>query len=320
MEHRYFITQPEIANLIGVKNQAIAVQAGNLGLHGFPYANRTAYSPSNVRRILEHRGFSYPKGVLSFQMLKGGSTKTSSAFSLAVRLNQYGARVLVIDADAQGNLSSALGYEMTGEETVLAHLLAEEAKIQDSVVHLNEGLDLIPSNYDNSMIDLIIQQNHINIKDGIADLIAPIRDQYDFVIFDCNPALSALNISIAFASSLVIIPVNPDPFSKQGLEKVLSEFERMSRSYKHQIDYKLLFTLYDSREVKTSQKYMIEYGSKYEDRMFATFVKRNVDVKTAIDQKKTIFDFRKATARADYDALALEILDFPINKAVSGNA
>jgi chromosome partitioning protein len=319
MEVKYLITQPELAKLIGVKNQSIAMQATKLGLTSGTIGNRTAYSPTAVRSLIEQRGFKYPHQIISFQMLKGGSSKTSSAFNLAVRLNQYGARVLVIDADAQSNISSALGHEITGQEIVLFHLLKGEAEIREAIVPVNQGLDLIASNFDNSAIDLVLQSQRSNLKKMIVELVEPIFSDYDFIIFDCNPALSALNISIALASDLVIVPVNPDPFSKSGLDKVLEEFQRMGSQYDKNINYKLLFTLHDAREA-TSRKYLIEYGSKYEEKMFACIIRRNSDVKTSIDQKRSIFDFKKAAARPDFDAFALEVLDWPLTPAGAGNA
>lgn len=318
MDFKYVLTQPELAKALGLRNQSISVQAGKLSVEGMKVGNRTAYSPTAVRNILESRGFKYPKQVLSFQMLKGGSTKTSSAFNLAVRLNQYGARVLVIDADAQGNMTSALGYQITGEDVVLYNLVTGQADIESAIKPINESLDLIPSDFDNSAIDLYLQTNRSNVKKFIRGLINPILDRYDFVIFDCNPALSGLNISIALASDMVIVPVNPDPFSKMGLEKVIQEFDRMGTDYDQVIDYRLLFTLHDAREA-ASRKYLIEFGSKYEDRMFGTIIKRNADVKTAIDQKKAIFDFKKASSRPDFDAFALEVLGFQ-NEVGIGNA
>jgi chromosome partitioning protein len=319
MELKYTITQPELAKTIGVKNQSITLQASKMGIKPLPGGYRTTFTPMSARALFEQRGFKYPHQVLSFQMLKGGSSKTSSAFNLAVRLNQYGSKVLVIDADGQGNISSAFGHEPTGEEVVLFHLLKGEADIQEAILRVNEGLDLIASNFDNSTIDLLLQTQRTNPTKLIKELLAPIANQYDFIIFDCNPALSLLNISIALASDLVIVPVNPDPFSKSGLEKVLEEFRRMSEQYDKEIEYKLLFTLHDAREA-TSRKYLIEYGSKYEDKMFGSIIKRNVDVKTAFDQKKSIFDMKKASARPDFDAFALEVLNWPLASEATGNA
>jgi chromosome partitioning protein len=319
MNPTYFITQPELARALGIRNQAIAMKAGRLALDGFRIGNRTAYSPSAVRRFFEDRGFIYPKQVISFQMLKGGSTKTSSAFNLAIRLNQYGAHVLVIDSDSQANLTSALGHQITGEDIVLFHVLTGEASLQEAIKPVNEGLDLIPSDYDNSGIDLFLQSHRANLKKFMREKLSPALQKYDFVIFDCNPALSSLNISIALASDTVIIPVNPDPFSRMGLEKVLEEFERTGKDYDQPINFKLLYTLHDAREA-ASRKYLIEFGGRFEERMFSTIIKRNTDVKTAIEKKRPIFDFRKAPARADFDSFALEVLGLFKPKTEPGNA
>jgi chromosome partitioning protein len=319
MELTYFITQPELARALGLRNQAISLQASKLALDGFKVGNRMGFSPFVARRLLEDRGFVYPKQTISFQMLKGGSTKTSCAFNLAIRLNQYGAKVLVIDSDSQGNLTSALGHQITGEDAVLFHLASGQSSLKEAIKPINEGLDLVPSDFDNSGIDLFLQTNRTNLKKFIRGLISSVADKYDFIIFDCNPALSSLNISIALASDLVIIPINPDPFSKMGLEKVIEEFERMGKDYDQTINYKLLFTLHDAREA-ASRRYLIDFGSRFEEKMFSTIIKRNTDVKTAIDLKRPIFDFKKAPARPDFDSLALEVLGFVKTETGASNA
>ncbi|CAM6002800.1 unnamed protein product [Sphagnum balticum] len=133
----------------------------------------------------------------------------------------------------------------------------------------------------------------------------------------CNPALSSLNISIALASDRIIIPVNPDPFSSKGLKKTIDELQRIGQEYSQVPNYSLLYTLYDGREA-SSQRYLIEYGSAYKDRLISTVIKRNTDVKNAIDQKKSIFDFKRAPAREDFDLFAREILGWRNLAAVKG--
>jgi chromosome partitioning protein len=241
-------------------------------------------------------------------MLKGGSTKTSSAFNLAVRLNQYGAKVLVIDLDMQGNLTDAFGVQVT-TGPVFYHIASGEADIQDAIVNVSENLDLVPSDFENSTLDFLITSRRLDLRRFIANSLAKVRDNYDYIIIDCNPALSSLNISIALSSDRIIIPVNPDKFAAKGLKKTIEELERVSQEYGQPIKYNLLYTLYDGREA-TSQKYLIEYGSEYKDLLIPTVIKRNADVKNALDQKKSIFDFPKASAREDFDLLARTILGF----------
>ena len=303
-----YLTQNEISELLGITPQAASLFASKHELKPFRVQNKSAFAPSAVRKFLNLRGVNYPKEIISFQMLKGGSTKTSSAFNLAVRLNQYGARVLCVDLDMQGNLTDALGFEIS-EQPVMYHVANGEAKVQEAIQTISEGLDLIPSDFENSTLDYVITTKRLDLRKFIANILAPVRDDYDFVIIDCNPALSALNISIALASDRVIIPVNPDKFSAKGLKKTVEELERISQEYGEDVPYNLLYTLYDGREA-TSQRYLIEYGHQYKDRLISTVIKRNADVKNAIDQKKSIFDFKRAPAREDFDLFAREILGF----------
>jgi chromosome partitioning protein len=314
---RTYLTQNEMASLLDISPQAISLYASKLELKSYRQQNKSAYSPLAVRKFFQARGFNYPKEVIAFQMLKGGSTKTSSAFNLAIRLNQYGAKVLCVDLDMQGNLSDALGIEVTEDHALFIHIARGEATIEETIIPICEGLDLIPSEFENSTLDYELSSKRKNLASFVKTELDKIRDNYDFIIIDCNPALSSLNISIALASDRIVIPVNPDRFSKRGLAKTITELERVGVDYKQPMDFSLLYTLYDARE-SSSQKYLIEYGSTYRDRLLSTVIKRNTDVKNAIDQKKSIFDFPRAPAREDFDLVARELLGW--RKELQGNA
>jgi chromosome partitioning protein len=307
-QRRHFILAQELAELCGITSQAVLMSANKSGIRVDRWTNKTIFTPSSTREFLTRRGVLYPKNILSFQMLKGGSTKTSSAFNLAVRLNHYGAKVLCIDLDMQGNLTRAFGEKTTPEDCVMFNVLNKEVGIKEVVRNINEQLDLIPSNLDNSGIELLMmRERSINPARFIAQGIAPLKDNYDFIICDCNPSLSALNISVALACDQVIIPVNPDAFSFEGLEKTLTEFENIESAYDKKLNYKLLFTLYDGRE-SSSHEYLVRYASNHKDKIFSNYVRRNSDVKNAFDKNLSIFDFRNASARDDYDLIAREML------------
>lgn len=303
---RYFISQNEIADLFNISPQAISMAAKQKGIESFKDGNKAAFSPANVRTLMESRGVVYPSKVIAFQMLKGGSTKTSTAFNLAVRLNQYGAKVLCIDLDPQGNLTDSFCIDITNEP-VFFHVASGECEIREAILNVGENLDLIPSDFENSTLDFVITSKNRDLRNFISNYLEQIKKSYDFIIIDCNPSLSPLNISIALACDEIVIPVNPDKYSAKGLKKTIEELDRIGREFKHTFDYSLLFTLFDGREA-TSQKYLIEYGTNYRDRLLPTVIKRNADVKNAIDQKKTIFDFKKAAAREDFDLLARDFL------------
>ena len=317
---KYFITQNELADIYKISPQGALHFLKSNNIPTFKFGNKTALPPKSARKFLTQRGFKYPNQIIAFQMLKGGSTKTSCAFNTAVRLTQYGAKVLCVDLDMQGNLTDAFDIDSESDEIpVFINLLNGGVnKIEELIVPVSENIDIIPSNFNNSTLDFLITSKSQNIRKLIHSHLSPLLSKYDFIIIDCNPALSALNISVALASDLLVIPVNPDKFSSKGLEKTVEELTTYGNEYSKELNYKLLYTLYDTRE-SASHTYLAHYLKKYESRVFPTFIRRNTDVKTAIDQKKSIFDFKQAAAREDFDFFVRGILGFQDTKA-SGNA
>ena len=133
-KHKFFITQNEIADIFSVSPQAISIAAKQKNLEPFKDGNKSAFKPSDTRKLFESRGFHYPSRTIALQMLKGGSTKTSSGFNLGVRLNQYGARVLFFDLDPQGNLTDSCGIDII-DQPVLYHVVNGECpNIEDTIL------------------------------------------------------------------------------------------------------------------------------------------------------------------------------------------
>lgn len=301
---RFYLTQNEMSNLMGVTPQAISMQAKQKSIDSFKIGSKAAYSPKNVRKFIESKGYRYPTTpkVISFQCLKGGSTKTSTLFNLAVRLASYGAKVLCVDMDGQGNLTDAFSYDVI-DQPVFYHVADGQCSIQDVVVNISENLDLIPSDLDNAALDNYFAIKSINLETFVRQKLEPIISNYDFIFIDCNPSLSKLNNSIALASDEVIIPANPDKFSSKGVKKTIEEYKNISQQFNTEIEYQILFTLFDNREA-SSQKYLIHYGTNYENKLIPVFVRRSADIKNAIDEKKSIFEYPKALAREDLDSVA----------------
>ncbi len=206
----------------------------------------------DVRRIFELRGYQYPRSakVISLMMCKGGVGKTTTTVFVAQRISSYGAKVLIIDADSQGNATSALSLDQYGvsidEETpVLLDVITGQCSIDDVILKVSPTLHLIPSSPANSTLDGKIRENFKNTSIALKKHLEPIMAHYDFILIDCAPALNLTNTAMVAASDLVIMPVAPDKFSQMGLEQTISEISQIENDFNLKIDKKIVFTKFE---------------------------------------------------------------------------
>lgn len=268
----------------------------------------------DVRRVLEARGFEYPSPAqtMSFMMCKGGVGKTTSSFFLAQRLTSYGAKVLLIDGDSQGNLTAAFnwadyGIEIDEETPILVDVITGDAILDEAIIALTPDLHLIPSTPMNATLEGKIRDKVKNPAMPIRRAIEPFGNRYDYIIFDCAPALNLTNTAIMASCDEVILPVAPDKFSQLGLKQTLEELETINRDFGLNIGSRIVFTRFDAREY-TSLKFLSEIVESNTNRMFQTTIRTAADLKNAIAKRENLFDYRKSNGKEDYDAFAKEVL------------
>ena len=269
---------------------------------------------TDVRRIFELRGYQYPSPakVISLMMFKGGVGKTTTTVFVAQRISSYGARVLIIDADSQGNATSALSLDQYGitidEETpVLLDVITGQCSMDDVILKVSPTLHLIPSSPANSTLDGKIREGYKNTSLALKKHLDPILSNYDFILIDCAPALNLTNTAMVAASDLVIMPVAPDKFSQMGLEQTISEISQIETDFSLKIDKKIVFTKFDAREY-TSLKYLTDIAESHRDKMFTTMIRTASDLKNAITKKEDLFSYKKSNAKDDYDNLTKEVM------------
>ncbi len=303
------LTPTDLADILG----GITVQAiyKTLKSHNIPTetspTKRKLISPAGVRKILEERGFKYPNQIISFQIVKGGVGKTSLSYSLATRAAHYGAKVLAIDIDQQGNLTRSFGVDAR-DNAVWLNIYRDNIAVSKAIVNVTEGLDLIPSNLNNSRLDVELTQSSANLKDMIKDKIAPIRDNYDLIIIDCPPAINKINTAVTCASDVVIIPINPDPYAMDGLDFTISEITRIKKDFKVNFDYKIVWNRFDQRE-RLGTIYMHELASNkdYMEKLIPVVIRTDASLKNAVFDQKSVFELR-GFIKEDIDRLTREIL------------
>lgn len=255
--------------------------------------------------------------VITLANQKGGVSKTTSALNLGVSLVRQGKKVLLIDADAQANLTMSLGYPQPDEIPVtLATIM--QAAINDEgldlpgvILHHNEGVDLIPANIELSGLEVQLI-NTISHESVLKSCIGKIKASYDYILIDCMPSLGMLTINALAAADSVIIPTQPHYLSAKGLELLLRSISKVKRQINPglTIDGILMTMVMPWTNISKEIIATIEsvYGQNI--RIFNTQIPHSVRAIEATTTGSSIFVYdKKGKIAAAYDQLGKEVLD-----------
>lgn len=296
------LSASDLSEVVGITLPKLKTEFGQL----FGANQNLNYIPAEmVREYLQSYGYKYPKKVISFQMLKGGVAKTTSALNVGLRASMLGARVLFVDLDQQANLTFALGHT---DETapVWLDIFEKKVSIESAIKTINSHIDLIPSSLNNSVLERALINSNRNWSESVKSHLAQISLNYDLIIIDTAPALSATNTAVTVASNLVILPVNPDKFSILGFEKNYQELNDIKNDFKLKTDIKVLFTKYDARE-KMSGEYLDAFIQKYPDILLKSYIRVSSDAKNTLATSRSIYS-SKSSAKEDYHLVTTELL------------
>jgi chromosome partitioning protein len=190
-----------------------------------------------------------PARVIALCNQKGGVGKTTSAINLGASLAELGRRVLLVDFDPQGALSAGLGVQPHQLERTTYNLLMERnISIEDVLLKTAvAGIDLLPSNIDLSAAEIQLV-GEVAREQTLARVIAPVRDEYDFVLIDCQPSLGLLTVNALTASHGVIIPLECEFFSLRGVALLIDTIEKVQQRLNPELKLDgILATMYDGR-------------------------------------------------------------------------
>ncbi len=259
-------------------------------------------------------GFEFNRKIITTEIVKGGTGKTTTVDNVANCINTYGARVLKIDIDPQGNLTDANGVDAEQYPTLI-DVLKGEATIQQTIVNVSPGIDIIPSRIENVILASEIVNQRLRLDKVYSQLFGNIVDNYDFIFVDCPPTMDQSVTAATLWSDIILVPLNPDKFSAKGLQILKNEIDTLNKNYDKNIQYKIFLNKYSSKTI-LSDKAMVSLVSDphLEGKLLATMIQNSQEIPNYIDFDRNVFsNLKKSSVREDFNRLTLELLDVKPN-------
>ncbi len=245
--------------------------------------------------------------VFVFVNQKGGVGKTTSAINIGAYIALSGKKVLLVDFDSQGNMSSGVG--VSKEKPTVYELIAGLATTQQAVKHSNvKNLDVISASIDLSgaAIELVDQDDR---EFFLKNALAPIKDDYDYIFIDCPPSLGLLTLNGLAAADAILVPMQCEYFALEGITLLLQTVKKVQQNINRELKIGgIFFTMYDSR-TRLAQDVVMQVKSYFKDLVFNTIIPRNIRLSEAPSHGEPVclYDPNCVGAKS-YEKLAEEVM------------
>lgn len=310
------MTVTEAAAFLNISPQAVhkRIKASNLTINR--KQNRFFFGYETSKLLFK---LTFPKKIYVFQNIKGGVGKTEMTFSLAIRANLYGAKILCIDLDMQGNLTKGCFKINSKNKPIMLDIIKDELPVEKTIINVLPGLDLIPSDLDNGILDNTLMMGRFPLDRVYKQITKNLLNQYDFILIDCPPALTASVTAAALASDEIIAPVTPDEHSISGLNLLCNEIREIEKKFKIKVPVKIVFNKFDTRNNLSHEKLdYLRNALEFKENLYLSYIRTSQDFPNAIETGQTIFDiFKETAAKQDIDLLAKEIFHIEIGKIIN---
>lgn len=240
---------------------------------------------------------------------KGGVGKTTTAINLSAAMAELGKKILVIDTDPQGNMTSGFGVNKNEVENTVYELMLGSCSTEEAIIkNVKDGIDMIASNVNLAAVEIeLIDDENRNFV--LRNEVEWVKDKYDYIIIDCPPSLSMLTVNAMTTADTVLVPIQCEYYALEGLSQLIHTVNLVKSGLNPDLDMEgVVFTMYDSR-TNLSAQVVNNVKANIKTRVYETVIPRNIRLAEAPSYGQPISEYDPKSAGAEaYINLAKEVI------------
>ena len=249
--------------------------------------------------------------IIAITNQKGGVGKTTTSVNLAAGLAYLGKRVLLVDIDPQANATQGIGIDRSQLKYTVYDALCNDVSLREIIKHTNvERLDVVPASIDLAGVEIELAALKTSRETKLKDKLNEVKNNYDFVLIDCPPALGLLNTNALTASDSVLIPVQCEYFALEGLTQLLNTITLTKKVFNPKLTIEgVLLTMLDE-STNLGEEVSQEVRKYFKEKVYEQAIPRNIKLGEAPSRGLNIFDYDPRCKGAyAYARLAREVVE-----------